>query len=171
MCNSAPPTGVCTTHAQCARTLALIKRSFNRRDPKMSSPPKFKDLVEELFDVWSKWYRFGLQLDIPSSILADIDKSCRGDSFVAFNRVMQEWLNQQKEPSWAAIVVALRSRTVGEPRLADNLQDRHATGANAVVPRHHDRQLMLMPAASKRLAIEISATYLAYYISHRFLAC
>ena len=89
----------------------------------MSEPPELSELMEELFDIKPKWYPFGLQLKVPYRELNSIEKACNGDLFDAFCRMLQEWLNQQ-EPSWAAVVKALRSRTVNEQRLAANLQDR-----------------------------------------------
>ena len=125
----------------------------------MSEPPELSDLVEELIDVKPQWFPFGLQLKIPFAKLKSIAKDCIGDIDVAFASMLEEWLKQE-EPSWAAIVKALRSRTINQLRLADNLQDRFVAPANAATSP--DRQLVpyvqTAQGASKSLAILIDTS-------------
>ena len=85
----------------------------------MSQRPKLKDLVEELHSVVTKWHPIGIQLEVPTSFLKIIARKHKDDSQQAFTELMTEWMEQtDPEPSWAAIVKALRSRSVDEGRLA-----------------------------------------------------
>ena len=86
----------------------------------MSQRPKLKDLVEELHFVVTKWHPIGIKLEVPTSFLKIIARKHKDDSQQAFTELMTEWMEQtDPEPSWAGIVEALRSRSVGEGRLAD----------------------------------------------------
>ena len=89
----------------------------------MATPPKIKDLVEELHDVKTKWRAIGIQLDVPPATLKRIDYSYKTDPEQAFTELILEWMSQLKPgASWAAIVDALRSRSVGETALASVLE-------------------------------------------------
>ena len=52
-----------------------------------------------------------------------IGSAHKDDPEQAFTELMYEWLKQtDPEPSWAAIVEALRSRSVGEADLANSVE-------------------------------------------------
>ena len=95
--------------------------------------PKLRELVEELYGVANKWYYIGLHLDIPPDAL---DKICGDDLGKALRLMLREW-EKREEPSWSAVVKALQSQSVGEYRLAKNLQDRYIGRASQ--HRHHTR--------------------------------
>ena len=84
--------------------------------------PKLKDIVEELHDVKTKWNVIGIQLEVPRATLKKIQSTHKDDPEGAFSEMIGEWLEQTKETSWSAIVTALRSRSVGERNLADNVE-------------------------------------------------
>ena len=86
--------------------------------------PQLRDLVEELFGVASKWYRIGLRLNVPGDRLKAIDKSCKDDCEKGLCKMLEE-CESRKRPTWAAVVAALRSRSVGEYVLAKNLEERY----------------------------------------------
>ena len=89
----------------------------------MSQRPKLKVLVEELHSVKTKWRPIGVQLEVPTSSIKIIGTAHKDDPEQAFTELMDEWLKQtDPEPSWAAIVEALRSRSVGEVRLAESVE-------------------------------------------------
>ena len=88
--------------------------------------PKLKVVVEELHDVKTKWYSIGIQLEVPDSKLDEIESTTKDDLERAFRRMIQEWLKLvDPEPTWAGIVEALRSRSVNEQLLAENLERRY----------------------------------------------
>ena len=84
--------------------------------------PKLKDIVEELHDVKTKWYVIGIQLEVPTATLKKIQSTHKDDPERAFVEMIDEWLNQTEEPSWSAIVTALRSRSVDARKLAGNVE-------------------------------------------------
>ncbi|CAI8017422.1 Probable serine/threonine-protein kinase kinX, partial [Geodia barretti] len=108
-----------------------------------TKPPKFKDLVEELFGVKKKWYSIGLQLNISDGTLDSIDAECKDNHTVALRRMLQEW-RKQEETSWAAVVKVLQSQSVGEYTLAKNLKGRYPTSTvesnRCLVPAPQSRQ-------------------------------
>ena len=87
--------------------------------------PLLKHLVEELFGVSHMWYPIGLQLDIPYEVLDNIEKAVRDDCGAGLRRMLKEWCNREKSCSWAAVVKALRCRSVAQYNLAKNLEDRY----------------------------------------------
>ena len=88
----------------------------------MSERPKLKELAEELHDVKRKWKVIGTQLEIPRPTLENIEVRYKDDLEEAFTEMMNEWLKQADEPSWRAIAEVLRSRSVGETKLAKNVE-------------------------------------------------
>ena len=108
-----------------------------------TKPPKFKDLVDELFGVKKKWYSIGLQLNISDGTLDSIDAECKDNHTVALRRMLQEW-RKQEETSWAAVVKVLQSQSVGEYTLAKNLKGRYPTSTvesnRCLVPAPQSRQ-------------------------------
>lgn len=89
----------------------------------MSERPKLKDVVEELHDVKTQWKAIGIQLEVPTPTLRRIESTHKNDPEEAFSEMMYEWLNQtDPEPTWSAIVKALRSRSVGASLLAGTLE-------------------------------------------------
>ena len=100
-------------------------------------PPKVKELVEELHDVKTKWKIIGTQLEIPRATLQSIEAN-NHDTEEAFTEMMHEWLQRSTDPapSWSAIVEALRSRSVGEVRLAKNIKINHCSSVQEVTDGH-----------------------------------
>lgn len=86
--------------------------------------PELGDIVEELHDVRTKWKRIGVRLGLPAPTLETIQRTHRDDLEEALYQMIGEWLDKTEEPSWSAIVTALRSRSVGARQLADNLERR-----------------------------------------------
>ena len=97
---------------------------------KMSDRPEdlkleLDDLMEELHEVKVKWYMIGIQLKIPRHVLEEISKRHGGDFQMALCDMLDSWLRQiNPKPSWAGIVKALNSRSVGESTLAENVATR-----------------------------------------------
>ena len=80
---------------------------------------------EKVFDARIKWYYIGLGLGVRDSTLKAI-RSQFNDPADCLRETLQEWLKQtDPNPTWRALVAALRSPTVGEQRLAGNLEGRY----------------------------------------------
>lgn len=80
-----------------------------------------------MYPARSKWIQIGIQLGLESSTLEAIEhKWPRDDGGKCLCEVLREWLNQQRG-SREALLAALRAESVGEPRLADDLEESSAS--------------------------------------------
>ena len=71
-----------------------------------------------------KWYHLGLQLKVSVGTLDRIraEFSSYGDQLLEMLKI---WLTTADNPSWGTLTNALRSRGVGERRIADILMDKY----------------------------------------------
>ncbi len=83
----------------------------------------FPKLIEELWDVRVKWCLFGTALGVRTPDLDAIKRKHRGDPDECFRELLSEWINNDI-PTWAAVLDALRNRTVDENRLAETIQQK-----------------------------------------------
>ena len=80
------------------------------------------NVFEELHDVRTKWYDFGLQIKVKSSDLDAIKQKNREDPHVCFRELLNDWLKQANpKPTWKAVISALQSPTVGFEQLAESM--------------------------------------------------
>ena len=70
----------------------------------------------------TKWYRLGLELKLDEDSLAFIEEDCKRDSPGALTKVFKTWLDECEDPTWLAMVNALRE--VGDKRKAKDLEDK-----------------------------------------------
>ena len=84
------------------------------------------DVLEEILCSSTKCYRIGLRLKVPVAKLDGIRKEF-SDQEECLCEMLKEWLKSTAgtKPSWEVLVEALRSQTVGETRLADQLETNH----------------------------------------------
>ena len=76
-------------------------------------------LMNELYDVRSKWKVIGLGLRVPPSDLEAIS----GDPLECLQSSLTKWLKGiDPPPTWKALVDVLRSRVVGEEKKAQELE-------------------------------------------------
>ena len=92
------------------------------------SEPKLAELVEALNGAATKWQPLGLQLGLPLSVLKTIDYQNTGNCGQALADMASEWLNQGEDVTWAAVVKALRTRSVGERALAHEVEAQYCPG-------------------------------------------
>ena len=93
--------------------------------------------MEELVQVSDKWYLLGLRLNVHPGTLDSIRQEYLMTGTVScLCGVLQAWLKGTKPyPTWKALVNALRSETVGEMQLGEQLKgkyaaDRQSTGSS-----------------------------------------
>ncbi len=103
-----------------------------------------KDLIVVLKATHSgrnKWYNIGLELGVESHTLDSI-----GDRFDdptdCLREVIKQWLKGvSPQPTWRALVDALRSCVVGEEKLASELEAKHcdtpAQGAGKAIEKYN----------------------------------
>ena len=84
------------------------------------------DVLEETLATSAKWYNIGLRLKVSVAKLDGIESQF-SDPGECLREVLKEWLKGAAgtEPSWRVLVEALRSQTVRETQLADQLEAKH----------------------------------------------
>ena len=80
----------------------------------------------ELFDASPKWYDVGLELKVSVATLDSI-RDQFSDPKDCFREALKCWLKSTPKPTWRVLVDALRSHTVDEKQLADNLEAKHCS--------------------------------------------
>ena len=77
----------------------------------------------KLFSVKTEWYNLGLELGLRVSTLDGIDTKYNSDPPQCFRQVLKEWLKGvNPPPTWQAMVKALKSDTVAQYHLAEQIQ-------------------------------------------------
>ena len=78
------------------------------RQPEITSPPKFSDLLSELLSkVSADWKHIGLILELKEGDLSAI-KSDHHDAKRCFREMLTLWLKQvEPPPTWSAIIKAI----------------------------------------------------------------
>ena len=94
--------------------------------------------MEELNDIHAKWDNIGLQLHLSVSTLDAIKEQYDHPSR-CLKETLKTWLKTcHSSPTWKNIVDALRSITVGEVRLAADLEQKYcSTQDTSVAATHH----------------------------------
>ena len=96
-------------------------------------------VMEELSDIRVKWYDIGLQLRMSVGTL-DAIKEQYNDPSHCLREALKTWLKTcPSPPTWSNIIDALRSTTVGEVRLAADLEQNHCSTQDtciAATPHH-----------------------------------
>ena len=84
-------------------------------------------IIEELNDARAKWYDVGLQLRMCVGTLNAINEDYNSTSD-CLRETLTTWLKTcPSPPTWSSIVDALRSSTVGEVRLATDLEQKYCS--------------------------------------------
>ena len=84
------------------------------------------DVLEETLCSSTKWYNIGLRLKVSVAKLDGIESQF-SDQGKCMREVLKGWLKGTAgtKPAWGVLVEALRSQTVGESQLADQLEVKH----------------------------------------------
>ena len=84
-------------------------------------------VYEELIDISRKWYVLGLALGgLPVSTLENIKEQQAASFEKCLLDLLKAWLKQIKKPrTWAAVVEALRRKTVDEHKVADAIEGKY----------------------------------------------
>ena len=95
---------------------------------------------EALFDTRSKAYNIGLKLKVPMGRLKSIKKQY-SDPSDQLREMLTAWLEMAAQQKWQTIVDALRSRIIGEPKLASDIeaeycQDTPVQASGQAMPRN-----------------------------------
>ena len=103
-------------------------------------------VMEELNDTRAKWYDIGLQLRMSVGTLNAIKKDYNSTSD-CLRETLTTWLkNCPSPPTWKNIVDALRSSTIGEVRLAIDLEQKYCSTQDTSVAATHHHALPSSPS-------------------------
>jgi len=76
----------------------------------------------------TKWYDLGVQLKVPVDTLKTFEIDCQHCSD-QLREVITTWLKNGENPTWWAILEALRSPVIGEANLAKKIHQEHCSSA------------------------------------------
>ena len=119
------------------------------------------DVLEETLASSAKWYKIGIRLKVPVDKLDDIRSqfSEPGDQLC---EMLKEWLKGAvgSRPTWGALVEALRSQTVREPKLADQLEVKHCQSESKSLSKHLQLYILNCPVLNvKQCEKRVAAQY------------
>ena len=82
------------------------------------------EVYEAVYEARSQAYDIGLQLKVAVDTLDSIDRRY-DDHSDKLREVLKTWLRTAPKPTWQDLLDALRSRVVGQPRLASDIEAKH----------------------------------------------
>ena len=85
---------------------------------------RLKAAINALHSVSHKWYTIGVQLDVPTFQLKNIQKKS-SDSVDQLLHTLDYWMNNDPLPSWRHLVDALKAPSVDENRLAGEIEEKY----------------------------------------------
>ena len=78
-----------------------------------------------IWDIRAEWQNIGVQLDLGLPLLAVIKEDCH-EADKCFNKMLASWLDREDpQPTWFAMVEALKSPVIHNPQLAQKLEEKY----------------------------------------------
>ena len=94
----------------------------------LDSEPELSDLMNEVAaEIPGKWRDVGLQLGLDQGVLERVATISPGDTNLCYSNVFTRWKSQNSTThpyTWSTIVQALKTRAVGESRLANEIMSK-----------------------------------------------
>ena len=88
-------------------------------------------VYKELLDISHKWFKLGVELQLRVGTLERVRDQYQ-DPSTALLEMLLHWLKKvDPPPTWKGLACALESRTVGEPRLAEQLRTKYCKTGRA----------------------------------------
>lgn len=83
-----------------------------------------KTILNDIAPCRAKWNNLGIQLQVDTGTLESIELqyNAPGDQL---REVVKAWLKSIDNPTWGAMIEALKSPAIGETRLAGELQQKY----------------------------------------------
>ena len=101
--------------------------------------------MEELADVRAKWYNIGLGLGLGVGTLNSI-KIEHSDTSDCLRETLMIWMKSYPPPlTWSKVVDALRTKTVGEVRLAADLEQKYCLTQDIAATHQHIPPVSAIP--------------------------
>ena len=88
-----------------------------------------KAAINELNPVCDKWYKIGVQLEVPIPNLRNIAR----DSMDPLCDTLDFWMRNGPSPSWRCLVDALKTPSVGEKQLAEEIERKYCSSENQTI--------------------------------------
>ena len=87
----------------------------------------FRVVRKAIWDVRAKWCDVGVELCLDVNSL-DVIKKDYQKVDECFSMMLKSWLNQEcaPQPTWSALVEALKSPIIDNPRLAQELEEKYS---------------------------------------------
>ena len=82
-----------------------------------------KAAINALHSVCDKWYKVGVQLDVPITNLRNIGRN----SMDPLCDTLDFWMRNSPSPSWRCLVDALEAPSVGETQLAKAIEEKYCS--------------------------------------------
>ena len=98
---------------------------FQGQVQKLDQKLNLKNLLDELADILDKWHVLGLQLELKEGTLKAIESDYPKNSRDCLREMLSTWLKIEPRATWHTLCAALRSRTVGEEKLANDLEAKY----------------------------------------------
>ena len=92
-----------------------------------STPLTVKEIQNELREMTAEWYQLGVQLKIPPATLNTIERDHPHDAQRCMTEVMNRWLQNAPESSWAKLAQAVEAMG-GYVALAEKLTQKTSQG-------------------------------------------
>ena len=86
--------------------------------------PDHWSVYRELLPIAHKWKKLGIQLGVSYGSLEKIEVIYPYGNERLLREVLQEWMKSDPNPSWQFLIEVLRSPSVNERRLANELERR-----------------------------------------------
>ncbi len=88
---------------------------------------EFKDVYNEMFEARAKWRQIGIQLGLTTGDLEAFSKKYH-DPDNLIESVLDWWFRNNENPTWAVLIEALRSQSVGHTKLAQTIWTKYYQG-------------------------------------------
>ena len=102
-----------------------VELKWLKPPPSDSNAPTMDQLMTELEQVSPTWEKVGIHLLLPVWKLESIEKNNRGQCYECLMSVLEYWRNSANTNSpfsWKTIIAVLRSKNIGNHRLADEME-------------------------------------------------
>ena len=128
-------------------------------DPMPLTLGDLSEVYEKVYSARPKWYNFGLALELPLATLDSIRIKYHLDPSDCLREMLKTRLKIEHPLMWREIIRALRKPTVGESKLADQLEGVYdpQEPSSAEVTSHQSESLLafsLFPAAGSQASAE-----------------
>ena len=104
--------------------LSVRSNDFHTAIISAGAVPTLKAAINALHSVCPKWKNIGVQLEVPTFQLKNIEKKT-SESMDQLRDTLDYWMSNNTSPSWRHLVDALKAPSVGENRLAVEIEEKY----------------------------------------------